>query len=84
MTAPTARAPHTVTLCWTPEQNFGRVSCLNGRVPVSAVLGLLWAGEDHDAVAGEYGLSPEEVGVLAVLARELWIAEQGNTGETNR
>lgn len=71
MTEPTARTPHTVTLAWTPDQNFGRVSCLNGRVPVSVVLGRLWAGEPHDEVATDFVLSREEVGVLAVLADEL-------------
>lgn len=71
MSAPTARDPHTITLCWTPDQNFGRVSCLNGRAPLSAVLGLLWAGETRETVAAEYGLTAKEVEVLAVLADEL-------------
>lgn len=71
MSDPTARDPHTVTLSWTPDQNGGRVSCLNGRAPVTAVLGLLWAGEEPGRVAEEFGLSAEEVGVLDVLAEEV-------------
>lgn len=70
MTDPTARDPHTVTICWTPDQNFGRVSCLDGRAPVSAVLGRLWAGEDHDEVGTDCGLSRAEVSVLAALGDE--------------
>lgn len=70
MTDPAAAAPWTVTLAWTPDQNFGSVSALNGRVPLHAIFGLLRAGETHETVAAEYGLSGEEVAVLDRLRHE--------------
>lgn len=71
MSNPTAAAPHTITLAWTPDQNLGRVSTLRNRTPLFAVLGLLSAGEDVETVAHEYGLAIEEVLVLDQLRREL-------------
>jgi len=76
MTAPTAKAPWTVTLCWTPGQNNGRVSILDGRAPVAAIVGLLRAGEQHAEVAAEFGCTVEAVEVLHRLADE--------AGEWNR
>lgn len=70
MPDPTASAPWTVTLAWTPDQNFGAVSALNGRVALHAIFGLLYAGESHESVAAEYGLSGEEVAVLDQLRHE--------------
>lgn len=69
--APTPAAPWTVTLAWTPGQNFGAVATLTGRAPLHAVLGLLHAGEPVDVVAAEHGLSREEVAVLDRLRHEL-------------
>lgn len=66
----TAAAPWTVTLAWTPDQNFGAVATLTGRAPLHAVLGLLHAGETAAVVAAEHGLSREEVAVLDRLRRE--------------
>lgn len=67
---PSAAAPWTVTLAWTPDQNFGAVSAVNGRVALHAIFGLLHAGEAHEAVAAEFGLSGEEVAVLDRLRQE--------------
>lgn len=67
----TAADPHTVTLAWTDEQNSGQVSTLRGRVPVTAILDLLTAGEKVDAVAHEYGLTVAEVQVLDRLRADL-------------
>lgn len=71
MPDPTAAAPWTVTLAWTPDQNFGAVSTLTGRAPLHAVMGLLNAGETVAVVAAEHGLSGEEVAVLDRLRQEL-------------
>lgn len=71
MVEPTATNPHTITLCWTPEQNFGQVSVYPTRAPVYAVLGLLRAGEAPETVAHEHGLSVDEVRLLGRLADEL-------------
>lgn len=70
MTDPTAAQPLTVTLCWTPDQNHGRVDVYPTRAPLESVLGLLYAGESHDDIALEYGLTREQVQVLAKLAAE--------------
>lgn len=70
MTDPTAAHPLTVTLCWTPDQNHGRVSVYPTRAPLESVLSLLYAGESHDDIALEYGLGREQVQVLAKLAGE--------------
>lgn len=67
---PTAADPWTVTLCWTPRQNYGQVSIWPGRGPVSAVWGLLTAGEDAATVAGEHHATPVEVQVLEQLRME--------------
>lgn len=64
---PTARHPYKVTLCWTPDQNSGRVSVFPSRSPVRAIWGRLAAGEDPDLVAADYGCTPIEVAVLDVL-----------------
>jgi uncharacterized protein (DUF433 family) len=68
---PSARHPWTVTLAWTPDQNWGRVSVMPHRAPVSAVAGLLRAGETHDVVAEEHQIEPREVAVLARLVDDL-------------
>lgn len=70
MTAPTAREPWTVTLCWTPTQNYGQVSLLDGRAPVAAVIGLLRAGTTIADIAAEFGCPVEAVEVLAQLDDE--------------
>lgn len=69
--APTASAPWTVTLAWTPAQNGGAVSVMPSRAPVYAVLGLLRAGEAPATVAAEFGITVEEVEVLRHLAEDL-------------
>lgn len=69
--APTASAPWTVTLAWTPDQNFGRVSVMPRRAPVFAILGLLRAGEPAATVATEHGVTVQEVEVLRHLADDL-------------
>lgn len=72
MTAdPTARNPWTVTLCWTPDQNFGAVSVHPGRSPVTAIIGRVRAGEPLTDVADDYGVSVPEVQVLMRLADDL-------------
>ena len=76
MSTPTARNPHTITLCWTPDQNGGRVSTYPGRAPLYAVLGLVWAGEHHDEIATDHGLSRTELAVLVALATELRPADE--------
>ena len=68
--AATAADPWTVTLCWTEQQNAGRVSVMPHRSPVTAIWGQLAAGEDPDAVAADYQLNPTEVRVLDVLRRD--------------
>lgn len=68
---PTARRPWTVTLCWTPDQNFGRVAVMPNRHPVSAVWDLLIAGDDPGTVAEEHAVTPTEVRVLDQLRREI-------------
>lgn len=70
MTPPTAASPWTVTLAWTPNQNLGAVSVLNGRAPVFAILGLLQAGETPEIVADEFGITLEQIEVLRRLADE--------------
>lgn len=71
MTAdPSASEPWTVTLAWTPDQNLGRVSVMPSRAPVFAIIGLLQAGETHEAIAYDHGLTVEQVRVLAMLADE--------------
>lgn len=71
MPDPSAAAPWTVTLAWTPDQNGGAVATYPGRAPLHAVMGLLRAGEPVDAVAAEHGLSGEEVAVLDRLRHEI-------------
>lgn len=68
---PPATAPWTITLCWTPEQNSGRVSVFPSRSPLFAVLGLLRAGEDPVSVSAEFGLTETEARVLSVLVNEI-------------
>jgi uncharacterized protein (DUF433 family) len=72
VTEPTAADPWTVTLAWTPDQNHGYVSTLNGRAPIESVVGLIRGGEPLDRIAGEYGLTVEQVSVIARLAEEGW------------
>jgi uncharacterized protein (DUF433 family) len=67
---PTARDPWTVTLCWTPDQNSGRVSVHPNRHPVTAVWGLLTAGETPETVSEEHACTPVEVRVLDVLRQD--------------
>lgn len=69
MTA-TAKDPWTVTLGWTPDQNFGRVSVMPNRTPVYAIVGLLRAGETHETVASEFDLAVEQVKVIDWLGDE--------------
>lgn len=71
MPEPTAANPHTITLCWSPEQNFGQVSLLSTRAPAPVVLGALRAGDTPETVAAEYGLSVDEVRLLQRFAEEL-------------
>jgi hypothetical protein len=69
--AVTAADPLTATLAWAVDQNSGQVSTLRGRVPVSAVVGRLAAGEDAETVAGEFGLTVGEVTVLDRLRADI-------------
>lgn len=71
MTAPTARDPWTLTLCWTPDQNFGAVAIYPGRAPATALVGLLRAGTPVDEVAAEFGISVGAVEVLSRLVDDL-------------
>lgn len=71
MTEPTAREPFTVTLAWTPDQNFGRVSTLNRRVPLFAIARAVRAGDSLEEIADDYGLTVEQVTVIARLAEEV-------------
>lgn len=71
MSAPTARDPWTVTLAWTPGQNSGRVSILDGRSPVSAIIGQVQAAVPVAEVAAEYGCTVQDVAVLLRLVDEL-------------
>lgn len=71
MTSPTAHDPYTVTLCWSPDQNYGRVSTQMHRVPVHAIVGLLRAGETVEAVADEFLLPKATVHLLQLLADDL-------------
>lgn len=68
---PDSRYPLTVTLAWTPDQNFGAVSTLNGRAPIAAVVGQLRAGDPAAEVAEEFGITETEVVLLARLAADL-------------
>lgn len=68
---PTARTPFTVTLCWTPDQNFGAVAVYPSRAPLAAVLGLLKAGETPANVAAEHGMDEDSVQVLSILVNEI-------------
>jgi uncharacterized protein (DUF433 family) len=70
MAEPTAAAPWTVTLAWAPDQNFGRVSTLNHRVPLFAIVAAIRAGDLLDEIADDYDLTTEQVEVLARLAAE--------------
>lgn len=72
MTDPTAAEPYTIALAWSPDQNFGYVSTLNGRVPIASVVGLIRVKEPLEVVADEYGLTVEQVTVIARLADEGW------------
>lgn len=68
---PTAVSPWTVTLAWTPGQNFGRVSVMPRRSPVFAILGRVRAGEPVSEVADDYDVTVEEVQVLRHLADDI-------------
>lgn len=67
----TPSSPWTVTLAWVPGQNFGAVSVMPGRAPVTAIVGRLRAGEPVGDVAADYAISVEEVEVLWRLAQDL-------------
>lgn len=73
---PTSVDPWTVTLAWTPHQNFGRVSVLPSRSPVFAVFGQLTAGDPPDEVADDYGIPPVAARVLDKLRGEVQDDEQ--------
>lgn len=68
---PTAPAPRTVEIAWTPDQNFGRVSTLNRRVPLFAIARAVRAGDSVEEIADDYGLTVEQVTVIARLAEEV-------------
>lgn len=68
---PSAANPWRVELCWTPDQNSSHVSVYPSRAPLYAVWGLLNSGETLLAVAGEHGLTEEQVRVLDLLRREV-------------
>jgi uncharacterized protein (DUF433 family) len=70
MADPTAAEPWTVTLAWTPDQNFGRVATLDRRIPLFAIIGAIRAGDLLDEIADDYDLTTEQVEVLARLAEE--------------
>ncbi|RPA06195.1 hypothetical protein EEB19_10040 [Gordonia sp. OPL2] len=72
---PTAfRIPLTddVSLVMDPRFNAGRPSLPSSRVAAFAVLGSLEAGEPTRDIAGDYGISTEEVN--AINERRLWIS----------
>lgn len=77
-TDPTASNPWTVTLCWTPEQNCGQVAVFPSRAPLSAVWGLLTAGEPPEVAAAEHGLTVQQVRVLDELRRHVAEVEPGD------
>lgn len=64
-------APFDVTV--DPRFNAGRMSFVRNRVPLFAVAGALEAGEKLDDVASDYGLSRQEVSVVA--DRLEWLAK---------
>lgn len=64
MNPPTAADPWTVTIGWTPDQNFGRPCVMPSRAPLFAILGLMAAGEQPDVIAAEHDLTAEAVHVL--------------------
>lgn len=70
MSDPTAAAPWTATLAYTPGQNGGAVSMLDGRVSLPAVMGLLAAGEPPEVVAAEYNCTVEAARVIAQLLED--------------
>ena len=70
MPEPTAAEPWTVTLAWSPEQNAGRVSTLDRRIPLFAIVSAIRAGDVLDEIADDYDLTTEQVEVLARLAAE--------------
>lgn len=60
-----------------PRRQFGRV-CLNGsRTPAECIAEGVWAGEDVDQTADDYGTTREEV----LLACWWWVLESGHFGE---
>lgn len=67
MSEPTAAEPWTVTIGWTPDQNGGRPCVMPRRVPLHAIVGLIHAGEDTQAVADEFDLTVEQVGMIEIL-----------------
>lgn len=68
--AATASEPYTVTLSWSPDQNGGRVSVLNGRAPVWALVARLRAGDPVEGVAADFGVTVQQLEVLCRLAQD--------------
>jgi uncharacterized protein (DUF433 family) len=70
MSEPTAAEPWTVTIGYSPDQNGGRPCVMPRRVPIHAIVGLIRGGEDTQAVADEFGLTVEQVGMIEILMVE--------------
>jgi uncharacterized protein (DUF433 family) len=68
---PTAADPYTVTLSWSPDQNFGRVSTYEKRVPLFAIVRAIRSGETLDEIADDYDLPVQHISVIAHLAAEV-------------
>jgi crossover junction endodeoxyribonuclease RusA len=76
VTDPTAAQPWTVTLAWTPDQNSGRVSTLDRRVPLFAIARAVRAGDALDEIADDYDLTVQQVWVIVQLVSEVDLTDE--------